>query len=372
MLKIGVTGRRGFIGTHLVNTLKLHKDKYELVSFEKNFFKDDQKLIKFVKKCDVIIHLAALNRHKSDQVIFNTNLLLVDKLIDALTISKSNAQVIFSSSSQEVYENSYGNSKKNGREKFSFWAKNSKSSFVGMLIPNVFGPFGLPNYNSFISTFCYKLTHGEIPTINIDKNISLIYVSDLINKFIHAIDIGYSNPKWNIEPNLNISISEVLEKLKLFKQTYFVKGEIPNLNSEFDTNLFNTFRSYINLNEFFPKKLFKHEDYRGSFVELLKEKNGGQFSFSTTKQGIVRGNHFHTRKIERFAVIKGKALIQLRKIGTDEVYEFILDGNKPSFVDMPIWYTHNIKNVGKDILFTNFWINEYYNIDNPDTFLEPV
>ena len=241
-----------------------------------------------------------------------------------------------------------------------------------MLIPNVFGPFGLPNYNSFISTFCYKLTHGEIPTINIDKNISLIYVSDLINKFIHAIDIGYSNPKWNIEPNLNISISEVLEKLKLFKQTYFVKGEIPNLNSEFDTNLFNTFRSYINLNEFFPKKLFKHEDYRGSFVELLKEKNGGQFSFSTTKQGIVRGNHFHTRKIERFAVIKGKALIQLRKIGTDEVYEFILDGNKPSFVDMPIWYTHNIKNVGKDILFTNFWINEYYNIDNPDTFLEPV
>jgi UDP-2-acetamido-2,6-beta-L-arabino-hexul-4-ose reductase len=372
MLKIGVTGEKGFIGSHLVNTLKLYKTKYELVPFEKNFFKNKKKLIEFIKKCNVIVHLAALNRHKSDKVIVNTNILLVNKLIDALIISKSNVQVIFSSSSQEACQNSYGNSKKNGREKFVEWAKNSNNSFVGMLIPNVFGPFGLPNYNSFISTFCYKLTHGEIPKINIDKNINLIYVLDLVAKIIHAIDNGYNNSKWIIEPNLNASVSEIFKKLIFFKETYFVNGEIPNLNSEFDTNLFNTFRSYINLNSFFPKKLFNNIDNRGSFVEIIKEKNGGQFSFSTTKPGIVRGNHFHTRKIERFAVIKGKALIQMRKIGTDEIYEFILNGDEPSFVDMPIWCTHNIKNIGKDILFTNFWISEYYDVNDSDTFTEPV
>jgi UDP-2-acetamido-2,6-beta-L-arabino-hexul-4-ose reductase len=118
--------------------------------------------------------------------------------------------------------------------------------------------------------------------------------------------------------------------------------------------------------------LMQHTDDRGSFVEIIRLEVGGQVSFSTTKPNITRGNHFHTRKIERFAVIKGKALIQLRKIGTDEVLNFELNGDEPAYVDMPIWYTHNIKNIGDDVLYTNFWINEFFNPNDADTYFEEV
>ena len=126
------------------------------------------------------------------------------------------------------------------------------------------------------------------------------------------------------------------------------------------------------MSDFFPRKFQQHEDNRGSFVEIARVGISGQTSFSTTKPGITRGNHFHTRKIERFAVIKGKALIQLRKIGTNEVHNYYLDGIQPAFVDMPIWYTHNIKNIGDEMLYTIFWINEPYNSNDPDTYIEMV
>ena len=159
---------------------------------------------------------------------------------------------------------------------------------------------------------------------------------------------------------------------KNYKEIYQDKGEIPELNNIFELNLFNTFRCYMDTPNHFPVKLNKHTDLRGSFVEIIRLGIGGQVSFSTTKPGIIRGNHFHTRKIERFAVIKGKALIQLRKIGSDEVSDFYLNGDEPAYVDMPIWYTHNIKNIGEDTLYTNFWINEPYNPEDADTYLEDV
>ncbi len=169
-----------------------------------------------------------------------------------------------------------------------------------------------------------------------------------------------------------IKVSALLDKLTFYKEEYFTKGVIPNLNNPFDRNLFNTFVCYINHNTFFPFHLKLHTDDRGSFVETVKAHSGGQISFSTTRPGITRGNHFHTRKAERFAVIKGKARIELRRIGTDEVLSFDLDGDQPSFVDMPIWYTHNITNVGEEDVLTIFWISEHYDADDPDTFFENV
>jgi UDP-2-acetamido-2,6-beta-L-arabino-hexul-4-ose reductase len=144
------------------------------------------------------------------------------------------------------------------------------------------------------------------------------------------------------------------------------------LNNIFEVNLFNTFRSYIDYSSHYPVILKKNQDRRGIFTETLKTSLGGQFSFSTTNPGITRGNHFHTRKIERFIVIKGKANIELRRIGQNEVLKFELDGENPSFVDMPIWHTHNITNIGKEELITLFWINEFFNPDDPDTYFENV
>ena len=157
-----------------------------------------------------------------------------------------------------------------------------------------------------------------------------------------------------------------------YHQNYFEKGTIPSLNNTFDRNLFNTFLCYIDHTSFFPFKLKLNTDERGSFVETVKLNSGGQVSFSTTVPGITRGNHFHTRKAERFAVIKGKARIELRRIGTDQVLSFELDGKEPAFVDMPVWFTHNITNTGKDELFTIFWINEHFDANDPDTYFEKV
>jgi UDP-2-acetamido-2,6-beta-L-arabino-hexul-4-ose reductase len=150
------------------------------------------------------------------------------------------------------------------------------------------------------------------------------------------------------------------------------KGEIPDLNNEFEINLFNAFRCFMPKMDYFPRKLVKHTDARGAFVEVIRLGTGGQVSFSTTLPGVTRGNHFHTRKIERFAVIKGEALIQLRQIGTTEVMDFYLKGDEPCYVDMPVWFTHNIKNVGEEELCTIFWINEHFDSLNPDTFFEVV
>jgi len=159
--------------------------------------------------------------------------------------------------------------------------------------------------------------------------------------------------------------------MQKFCQDYVQEKTFPDLTDYFDICLFNTFRSYLN-SDHFPVSLKLHQDERGSFVETVKAESAGQFSFSTTKPGITRGNHFHTRKVERFAVINGEALIRLRRIGTTKVIEYHLSGDQPAYVDMPVWYTHNITNTGKDELVTLFWINEFYNSADPDTFFEEV
>ena len=167
-------------------------------------------------------------------------------------------------------------------------------------------------------------------------------------------------------------VSEVLSLLNKFTQEYFQQGIIPSIDSEFKRNLFNTFRSYIDLKNYYPFLYKLNKDDRGIFIETMKLHSGGQISYSITNPGITRGNHFHTRKIERFAVIEGEAIIKMRKINTKEVFEFKLNGNEPSFMDMPVWYTHNITNIGENNLITLFWINEFYNSNDPDTFFETV
>ena len=371
-MKTGITGQNGFIGTHLYNTLGLFPQEFERVEFQKDFFEDEKKLDEFVGQCDVIVHLAAKNRHNDPQVIYETNITLVKKLIASLERTKSNAHVLFSSSTQEERDNLYGKSKKEGRELMAEWAKRSGGKFTGMVIPNVFGPFGHPNYNSVVATFCYKLSHDDTPKIDVDGELKLIYVGELVNAIIEEIRQGEGKDEAVIPFTSESKVSEILALLESYKTEYQDKGIIPQLNNRFEINLFNTFRCYMDIENYFPRKFKQNIDPRGAFVEVIRLNVGGQVSFSTTVPGITRGNHFHTRKIERFAVIKGKALIQLRQIGTDKVLNFHLDGNEPAYVDMPVWYTHNIKNTGEEELYTIFWINEFFDLNDSDTFFESV
>jgi len=372
MLKIGITGQAGFVGTHLYNTLGLLPEEFERIDFQRDFFDNETDLDIFVAQCDVIVHLAAMNRHNVPQVIYDTNIKLVQKLTEALSRTNSTAHILFSSSTQEERDNLYGKSKKEGRELMAAWAKQAGGKFTGMIIPNVFGPFGHPNYNSVVATFCHKLAHGEIPVIEVDGAMKLIYVGELVTEIIKEIRSGEGKEEVLVPHTSESKVSDLLSLLENYKEQYQEKGEIPTINTTFELNLFNTFRCYMDIKNHFPVKYVQHTDPRGSFVEVIRLGVGGQVSFSTTVPGITRGNHYHTRKIERFAVIKGKALIQLRLIGTNEVLDFYLDGEEPAYVDMPIWYTHNIKNIGDEILYTNFWINEPFNPQDADTYFENV
>jgi len=377
MKKIGITGQAGFVGNHLYTTLTLD-DSVELIPFKRSYFDDSIALENFVAQCDTIVHLAAMNRHEDMNVIYNTNIGLVDALISACKNKSVTPHIIFSSSSQEDRDNLYGKSKKEGKEKFVAWAEETGGKFTSLKVPNVFGPFGKPNYNSVVATFCHKVARGEETTIIQDGEVGLIYINELVAIFIEAIQgqadtvsLGHHSHEVIIDPTSKNKVSRILELLKQYKSDYMGNGIFPSLEDSFEKALFNTFRCYVP-EDHYPVKFTKHTDPRGSFVEIARTQTSGQFSFSTTVPGITRGNHFHTRKAERFAVISGKARIQLRKIGTDEVINYELDGNEPAYVDMPIWYTHNIKNIGDEELITLFWINEPYNPEDADTYFEDV
>jgi UDP-2-acetamido-2,6-beta-L-arabino-hexul-4-ose reductase len=379
LLKIGITGQSGFVGTHLFNTLGLYPAKFERILFEDEFFTDETKLNAFAQQCDVIVHLAAMNRHNDPEVLYQTNIGLVKQLINACETTVSTPHILFSSSTQEELDNLYGRSKKEGRELLEKWADQNNAQFTGLIIPNVYGPFGNPYYNSVVATFCHQLTHNEKPKIEVDGEIKLIYVGELVAQIIEIIEEVHTKhlddvviQQIKLQHTTEVRVSRILQLLETYVTSYFEKGEIPQLDTPFHRNLFNTFFCYINHVSFFPFKLKLNSDERGSFVETVKLNSGGQVSFSTTVPGITRGNHFHTRKAERFAVIKGKARIELRRIGTDKVLTFYLDGKKPSFVDMPVWFTHNITNIGDEELLTLFWINEYFDANDPDTYFEKV
>lgn len=413
MTKIGITGQTGFIGTHLYNALSLNKEKYDCISFNDEYFQKEKTLDAFVKQCDVIVHLAAMNRHNDPDVLYKTNIELVQKLIASMERTGSKPYVIMSSSLQEERDNLYGRSKREGRELFNQWADRNDTAFTGLIIPNVFGPFGVPFYNSVVSTFSHQIANGLEPKIEVDAELKLIYVGDLVEKIIELAtkyndsteedkkkafsenestaeipkstedrerelqckiynsQLGKPERLIHVEHMAEYKVTELLEKLKGYREQYQVNGVFPDLSDWFEFSLFSTFRSYIPP-EHFPVKYTKHADPRGVYVEAMKFCSGGQAAFSTTVPGITRGNHFHIRKVERFAVIQGKASIKLRKYGTDEVIEYILDGSEPAYVDMPVWYTHNITNIGDTELLTLFWINEFYDPSDPDTYFEEV
>ncbi len=374
-IKVGITGQSGFIGNHLFQHLRLD-ERFELIESNDQIFDNEYELSNFVARCDTIVHLAAMNRHEDPQVIYDTNIALVEKLISACKEKEVSPHILFASSSQEGRDNAYAKSKMEGRKLLEIWAEENGSSFTGLIIPNVFGAFGRPNYNSVVATFCYRLNHDEQPEIHVDAVLELIYVNKLVDEIKGQIVVKSGLNKgsisiYNIPFQYQAKVTEILALLTKFKEEYLEKGVFPDLSIDFEKDLFNTFRTYVPESKY-PFKYVKHTDDRGAFVEIARTGSSGQFSYSTTVPGITRGDHYHTRKAERFAVIKGKARIELRRVGTDHIVSYDLDGEEPSFVDMPIWTTHNIKNIGDSELVTLFWINEPYDQEDPDTYFEKV
>jgi UDP-2-acetamido-2,6-beta-L-arabino-hexul-4-ose reductase len=244
-MRVGVTGQNGFIGTHLFNTLNRDKARFETVQYQNDFFENQYLLEDWVANCDVIVHLAAMSRHEVSNVVYDTNIELVNKLIAALNNTNSKPQIIFASSIQEELDTEYGRSKREGRILLDEWAKKNNAMFLGIILPNIYGPLARPKYASVIATFAYQLTHNEIPEIIIDTELNLIYIMDLVDIIIQCMINKTNNSYYIVSPTHQKKVSIVLNQLEYYSECYLKRDGLPNIISQFDRNLYDTFISYI-------------------------------------------------------------------------------------------------------------------------------
>jgi UDP-2-acetamido-2,6-beta-L-arabino-hexul-4-ose reductase len=351
-MKVAITGEVGFLGYHLTQYLK-YQLKYEIISLGRGY----QDNIDLVKGCDCIFHCAGVNRNLSDT---NNNSELAIELVTLLESHNIKIDIMFASSIQEFHNTDYGLDKIRSNKILSEYCQRVNKKFISYKLPNLFGPFGKPNYNSVVATFCYNLVNGIECQIN-DARVDLCYVYDAIQSMLS--DDAYTNYS-----TTNISIKELYLKLNEY-HSHYSNGIIPKLSCKFDIDLFNTYRSFANnVHEF-----IRHTDDRGYLLELLKSYSSeSQVFFSTTKPNVTRGNHFHFNKVERFCVLKGSANISIRKLGTSEIISYNITDDMNVVVDMPILYSHNITNIGDCDLICLFWTNEIFDKENPDTFFEKV
>lgn len=361
-MKIVVTGANGFLGWHLRCRLRaLHG--HEVVPISRGNLAD---LSNAIVGANAIIHIAGVNR-ASDEEVVDGNVRLATDVAVAVRSSRSKPRIIFANSIQAGNGTPYGIGKKLASNVLSEAANEFALDLVDVRLPNLFGEHGRPNYNSFVETFCHEVAAGRDPQVN-DNQVQLLHVQDAAQVLIDALS---GPPRTETPAGEPHGVAEVLELLKAFESTYRT-GEIPALRSDFEMNLFNTYRAAI-FEDRGPIHFERRTDTRGSLVETVKvHGGGGQTFFSTTVPGITRGEHFHLKKFERFVVIGGQALISLRRLFTNKIVSFDVTGDEPVAIDMPTMWAHNITNTGDSELLTLFWTDTVFDPDNPDTYPEAV
>lgn len=370
-MKILVTGANGFIGKNLTVQLK-NKGFTDILEYDKN--SSQELLEQCAKECDFVFHLAGVNRPKDEKELKEGNFEFTSILLNLLKKFGNKAPILFSSSIQAEINNPYGESKKTCENLIlRYGSENSVKTFIYRL-PNVFGKWCRPNYNSVVATFCYNIARGLDITINNRETIlKLVYVDDAADEFLNALTgnkIIKENGLCQVQKTYSLKLGELADKLYAFKANRDTLL-MPSLETDFDRALYSTFISYLPQNEFaYPLEMKRDE--RGILSEFIKSKSLGQIFISKTKPGITRGNHWHHSKTEKFLVIQGEALISFRKIGSDEKIEYRVSGNELRVVDIPAGYTHSITNVGKNELITLFWASEIFNSEKPDTYYDKV
>jgi UDP-2-acetamido-2,6-beta-L-arabino-hexul-4-ose reductase len=365
-VRIGITGIRGLIGWHLHVFLSRRED-LEIRGADRATFESPAALDAFVSGLDVVVHLAGMNRGP-DAELESVNVALAAALAEACERAGATPHVVFSSSTHVERDTAYGRSKRAAAERLRAWARAHRGSLTTLIMPHVFGEFGKPFYNSVVSTFCHQLAHGEEPRILVDGALELVHTQRVAEEIADAFEARTDRDvRMEGDP---IRTSELLDRLRTMASQY-ARNVIPDLRRPLDLRLFNTYRSYL-FPQHYPVALEVHVDPRGGLFEAVRSLNAGQVFLSTTKPGITRGGHYHTRKVERFLVTRGTGVIRLRKMFEREVTEFHVSGSTPQYVDMPTFYTHDITNVGSDEMTTAFWAHEIFDPSDADTYSEPV
>jgi UDP-2-acetamido-2,6-beta-L-arabino-hexul-4-ose reductase len=366
-MRIGITGADGFLGWHL--RCLLHGDTDDTaVPCDQASFADDKALNNLVATSDAIVHFAGINRGTDDEVL-SGNVAITDRLIGALCWSGRTPHILFASSIQIERDNPYGEAKRVCAQHLHAWADGCEARFTTVVLPNVFGEFGRPFYNSVVATFCHQLVHGEEPHIGADASLELVHAQDAVARFVtlaHEETVGVVR----VSGGKLLLVSEILRRLEGLNASY-VSGTFPVLADPFDLQLFNTLRSFR-----FPDQAqgaFEvHADARGLLWDVARAQGAGQTFVSWTLPGITRGNHYHRHEVERFAVLSGSGRIRLRRLFTSDVHTYDLTGEIPAYVDMPTFCTHSIENTGSTPLLTLFWSGQLFDTGNPDTWSEPV
>jgi UDP-2-acetamido-2,6-beta-L-arabino-hexul-4-ose reductase len=354
-MKIGVTGAGGFLGWHVrcrAFAAGVESVRVDLAE-------------PLPSGLDAVVHCAGANRGTDSEVV-EGNLTAARRLVEAVQRADRPVRIVYANSVHSRGDGVYGAAKRKAAE---LLAGAAPGAFSDVVLPNLFGEHGRPYYNSFVATFCREVADGRQPGEVHDRGIALLPAQDAASALVG--EAGAASDR-NVEPaGEPVSVRAVLETLQEFASTYR-RGELPDLTGRFRTSLFHTYRSFL-FPERYPIALPRRSDARGSLVECVRTGvTGGQAFVSTTVPGAVRGEHVHLRKFERFLVVDGRAEIALRRLFTDQVVRFRVDGAHPAIVDMPTMWAHNLTNVGDRPVTTFFWTNELYDPGDTDTFACPV
>jgi len=380
-MKILVTGAKGFIGKNLIAQLRnIQEGKDKTYSLNSEFeilecdIDTDEKLLdQYCKEATFIFNLAGINRPENESEFMEGNCDFASRLLSSLKKYQNACPIMISSSTQATLDNAYGRSKKAGEDVIFQYAKETGAKVLVYRFPNVFGKWSRPNYNSAVATFCHNIAHGlDITVSDRSYQMTLVYIDDVVRELIHALEEKeYREGEFCAVPVTHpISLGEIVDLLYSFKESR-KDLSVANMNDSFAKKLYSTYLSYLPTEEFsYPLKM--NVDNRGSFTEMLRSEDRGQVSVNISKPGIVKGNHWHHTKNEKFLVVSGKGVIRFRKIDEEKVHEYFVSGDKLEVVDIPVGYTHNIENLGENDMVTVMWVNEPFDPESPDTFFLEV
>lgn len=370
MKTILITGAAGFVGKNLVAALQV-RDDIKLVTFEID--DDSAVLAAGLAEADFVYHLAGVNRPQNIEEFTTGNTGLTQTIVSLLLEQGKASPLVISSSTQAAQENPYGISKRNAEDAVFAYGRQTGASVFVYRLPNVFGKWCRPNYNSAVATFCNNIANDLPIQIN-DPNVvmNLVYIDDVVNSFVAALDgIGSESENFcQVQPVHTLKLGEIADLIHSFKEAR-VTRRIPNMSDPFTKKLYSTYLSYLPVDQFsYP--LTMNIDDRGSFTEFIKTIDRGQVSINISKPGITKGNHWHHTKNEKFLVVAGEGIIRFRKIDEKEIIEYRVTAEKLEVVDIPPGYRHNITNTGETDMVVVMWCNELFDPERPDTFFEPV
>ncbi len=367
-MKVLVTGANGFIAKNLIVSL-MQMPHIEILKYYKNDSKN--KLVELIKQCDFMFHLAGVNRPKDNKEFYTGNRDLTQIIVDILKEKDKKVPILLTSSTQVNSDSDYGKSKEEAEKIVENYSKEIGVPCFIYRLSNVFGKWSKPNYNTVIATWCYNIARDkEIEIKDRDIELTLVYVGDVVHSFLDRLYVNNTNKLYyKIETIYKKTLGEIVDLLYRFKASR-EDLLIPNIARGFERILYATYLSFLPTDKF-SYKLGGYKDARGAFYEILKTVDSGQLGISTTKPGVTRGNHYHNTKNEKFLVIKGEALIELRDVFSDSIIQYNVSGDELEIVEMIPGYTHNIKNIGNEEMVLLIWANENYNSEAPDTnFLE--